>query len=296
MKIKKGIEKCLKKIEKEIKGRKIEIFFYYIYCIFGPVQYFFLNLSWRAKGGQLPSKKERELVKEKVTFIYKSFERQGMAKRLFYNIQKYYPGALVIIADDSRKKLKINSPYAKVIHLPFNSGLSYGLNRALELVKTPYVVRLDDDMLLTPFSRIGNQLEFLLTHEEVDLVGILPLTAPLCKPVFEVAKIYFAQTMSYAPKKLKIPHMTVIGKNHIVVGKSPNIFIVRAEKMKQIGYDDNIRMIDHDEFFRRAAGEIVSAIDVSSFIFHYPNVFDKNYRKFRSDYWGDVEYIRQKYQ
>ncbi len=37
-----------------------------------------------------------------------------------------------------------------------NSGLSYGLNRALEKVKTPYVMRMDDDELLTLKTCLGD--------------------------------------------------------------------------------------------------------------------------------------------
>lgn len=38
------------------------------------------------------------------------------------------------------------------IHLPFNSGLSKGLIEVIAGVETPYVMRLDDDMLLTSSS------------------------------------------------------------------------------------------------------------------------------------------------
>ena len=38
------------------------------------------------------------------------------------------------------------------VQLPFNSGLSKGLNKGLELVQTPFAVRMDDDELLTSYS------------------------------------------------------------------------------------------------------------------------------------------------
>lgn len=103
-------------------------------------------------GKKKTDEKEVQLVKEQVTFIYKSFERQEMAKRLYRNIQSYYPGVKVIVADDSERPLEIDGEYVEVIHLPFNSGLSVGLNRALEQVTTPFVIRMDDDELLTPYT------------------------------------------------------------------------------------------------------------------------------------------------
>ena len=64
-------------------------------------------------------------MRENVTVIFKSFERQKMAKRLYENLQKYYPGVRVVIADDSRKPLDLQGDSLTIIQLPFNSGLSY---------------------------------------------------------------------------------------------------------------------------------------------------------------------------
>lgn len=72
-------------------------------------------------------------MRENVTVIFKSFERQKMAKRLYENLQKYYPGVRVVIADDSRKPLDLQGDSLTIIQLPFNSGLSYmGLIRRLK--------------------------------------------------------------------------------------------------------------------------------------------------------------------
>ena len=106
--------------------------------------------------------------------------------------------------------------------------------------------------------------------------------------------IYSCQTMSNAPKKLLIPHMTHLDETHIVLAKPPQKMIARTEVMKKIGYDNNIRMLDHDEFFFRAAGVAVSVVETTSFLYHRHNTFDKNYGKYRNDYDKDVEYIKQK--
>ena len=84
----------------------------------------------------------------------------------------------MIIADDSENPLDLQEENLEIIRLPFNSVLSYGIGRALEKVTTPYVIRLDDDELLTPFTRFEKQLGFLKAHPEVDLVGVLPLNLP----------------------------------------------------------------------------------------------------------------------
>lgn len=263
---------------------------------FSRVQLWCLNLKWTVTGKKKPTAEESELVAEKVTFMFKSFERHKQAKMLYKNIQKYYPNARVVIADDSKKPLEIkakeNPPH--IIHMPFNSGLSKGLNLALGEVKTEYLMRMDDDELLTPLSKVHEELNFLINHREVDLVGFVPLTAGKCTPVQKIAKTYDEFDMKNAYKPLKIPHLTKIDDNHIVYGKVPNIFLARTEKIKQIGWDDNIRMIDHHEFFTRAAGNIVSVLNPNTAVFHIHNPFDNYYNKFRSDFRDDYYYIKGK--
>ena len=272
----------------------VGILFKWLFSIIIAIEYYLLNIYWWLRGKRLPSEEERQLVRENVTFIYKSFERQGMAKRLFHSIQRYYPGAKVVIADDSAQPLTIENSHAEIIHLPFNSGLSYGISCALERVKTPFLVRLDDDEMLTPYSEFGRHLLFLMKHKEVDLASILCFRAPLWAGRKNEAKKYYRQQFDKS-RPLKIAHMTHIDDSHTVVAKPPNCFIARTEKIKEVGYDKNIRMIDHNEFFYRAAGVIVSVLDESSFIFHYHNPFDTHYMKYRNDTLGDSIYIRKKH-
>lgn len=111
------------------------------------IEYWYFERKWKKQGFSMPDQEEVEFVRENVTVIFKSFERQKMAKRLYENLQKYYPGVRVVIADDSRKPLDLQGDSLTIIQLPFNSGLSYGLNQALERVDTPYVMRvLDGDL------------------------------------------------------------------------------------------------------------------------------------------------------
>ena len=153
---------------------------------------------------------------------------------------------------------------------------------------------MDDDELLTPYTCFEKHLRFLMTHPQADLVGVLPLSAPWCTPVSEIKKAYYAQPMNEAPRRLKIPHMTRMESGYTVLGKVPNIFIVRTDVMKRIGYDDHIRMIDHNDFFYRAAGRMVSVLAEESFVFHDHNRFNRAYQRYRADVAGDRRYIAQR--
>ena len=284
----------MKKLVRRIADTRFSVVLYVIYQIAIFFVHSFVKISWFFSGKRKPDKEAAQFMAENVTFIFKTFERQKLAKKLYKNIQRYYPGVKVIVADDSSKPLNIVGENLEIIRLPFNSGLSFGLNRALEKVGTPFVVRMDDDELLTPYTRFHEHLKFLMEHPEVDLVGVLPFNLPSWTNLKKEAQKYYEQSMSRAPKKLKIPHMTQIDERRKVVAKPPNIFIARTDKMREVGYDDNIRMIDHNEFFYRAAGNIVSALDESCYVLHYHNRYNRHYQTYRSDISGDIEYIRQK--
>lgn len=168
--------------------------------IISNLEYKYFNNKWEKQGRKKPDQSEIDFVRENVTIIYKSFERQKMAKRLYRNIQSYYPGVRVIIADDSSRPLDLQDDSLQVIQLPFNSGLSFGLNRALEKVETPYVMRMDDDELLTVKTCLGAQVNFLEMHPEVDLVGFCTLTAIQCKNPDEEVSKFTSFNMKGAPK------------------------------------------------------------------------------------------------
>lgn len=271
------LKKILRIVYRFIKRSFLCNTFYYLNDL-----YFVIATKMQGESHIKPE--EIEAVEENVTFIFKSFNRQRQAKRLYYNIKGYYPKAEVIIADDSAIPLEIPG----VIHLPFNSGLSKGLQAALDAVETPYVVRFDDDMLLTAKSNIHEELKFLEEHPEVDLVAIM---ADYKRPR-EYAEKFSSIRMH---KNLIIPAGTVIDGKEVVY-KTPNCFIARTEKLRLVGYDENIHIFDHHEFFSRAAGRIVCVIDPDSCIMHCHNMFEKqNYESFRFDTRNDIQYLRGKH-
>ncbi len=284
-----------KNLIKRIAHGPLSSVFSLSWSVFASAQRFFFNIKWKLKGLPMPTDEEISLMRENVTFIFKSFERKKSAKRLYRSIQKYYPGVKVIIADDSKKPLLIKSDHVQIVHLPFNSGLSKGLNKALNLVDTPFTIRMDDDQILTPYTTFHKHLQFLISHPELDLISVFQYTASAPQNWKNKSRPYFKETMDEAPKPLKIPHGTFLDKSYVVLGKVPNVFVARTDKFREIGYDDNIRMTDHLEFFFRAAGTLASALALDSFVLHYHNPFNKKYKKFRGDIAGDCTYIKNKH-
>ena len=266
---------------------------YPLQMIVAKVEYCLLDFFWAMRGFRKPSAEDVALVTSNVTFIFKSFERQNQAKALYKNIRKYYPGARVVIADDSSRPLALEGENLHVIQMPFNSGLSRGLNMALAEVKTPFLMRMDDDELLTRRFDIAGELRFLFSHPDIDLVGIPCIDALRCPSLKKSILPYYKISMKEAPLPLKVPHGTRIDANHVVLGKVPNILLARTESIRKVGWDDNIRMIDHDDFFFRAAGVLVSVISTDSIVFHNHNFFSPTYNRYRNDWKGDALYIRR---
>jgi len=292
--VERSMKERIKYIIKSIAKGPLQPFFSFGCRAINMAEYRILCIWWYVRGGRKPSKKDISLMLDNVTFIYKSFERQKMAKRLYHNIQTYYPGVRVIIADDSSKTLDLQGENLTVLQLPYNSGLSYGLNRALEKVETPFVIRMDDDELLTPFTKFEEQLKFLLKYKDIHMVGVLPFTAPQCRPLRETVESYMNHVLNRRMNPFGVPFFTWIDEQHVILRRTPNIFIVRTDKLRQVGYDDNIRMLDHTEFFIRATGVIHTVMDITCFVFHYHDWFDWNYMKHRRDVEADYQYIEEK--
>lgn len=286
----------IKLLIKKLSHSKLEPLCIFIFNAVSKMEYIILNFIWGIKNTHKESCEDIQLVENNITFIYKSFERQKSAKKLYNNIRHYYPTAKIIIADDSRTPLKIEGDSnLTIIQMPFNSGLSKGLNRAIENVHTPYVMRMDDDEQLTNATNLADELKFLINNENVDLTGFLFTCPPKCKNAKQHIAEYTKFNMSNVPKPLIIPHMTKIDDSHIVMGKVPNIWLARTDKIKKIAWDDNIRIIDHHEFFYRCAGNIVSTLSTKSIIWHCHNPFNKHYHAYRSNYKNDGIYIYHKH-
>lgn len=254
-------------------------------------EYLLYDFWWALRGFKKPSVEDAALVASCVTFMFKSFERQKQAKELYKSIRNYYPGAMVVIADDSQTPLALEDDNLTIIQMPFNSGLSKGLNQALSQIHTPFLMRMDDDELLTRRSDIAGEIRFLLTHQEVDLLGFSCIDALKFRSLKKKIQSYFKFTMKEAPLPLKIAIGTRLDQDHVILGKVPNIFLARTDSVRKVGWDDNIRMIDHHDFFFRAAGVLVSALSMKSVVFHNHNFFSTKYNRYRSDWKGDAAYI-----
>lgn len=115
-------------------------------------------------------------MNDEVTIIIKTFQRPSCLNKLVESIRWFHPFIRIVIADDSKDEsaiVSIPTVLKKNLHymlLPFDSGASYGRNRALAEVTTPYVVTLDDDFIFTKDTKLEVWLD-ILKNSNIDLVG-----------------------------------------------------------------------------------------------------------------------------
>ena len=268
-------------------------FFSHLYLGISALEYRLLQCVWSVGTEKSVSPEQRREVSEGVTIIFKSFQRQEMAKQLVKSIRKQFPEIKIVIADDSEKPLMIEDPNLEIVQLPFNSGLSRGLNAALKKVSTPYVMRMDDDELFTCRTKLVQQLHFLKNHEDIGLVGFGVRDSLRWNSLKKRYNTYAKQTMHNAGRATSVAPMTRIDEAHVVFAKVPNVFLARTELVKKVGYDNNVRMLDHNDFFFRASGVIVSVLAEDTIIYHRHNFFDKGYMMFRNDTARDLQIINR---
>lgn len=204
-------------------------------------------------------------MNDEVTIIIKTFQRPSCLNKLVESIKWFYPFIRIVIADDSKDESAIVSipvTLKRNIHymlLPFDSGASYGRNRALAEVTTPYVVTLDDDFVFTKDTKLEVWVE-ILKNSSIDIVG------------GNVGNARYEACFNIENKVLRYLH-THRGEEYglklydIVL----QFWIGETERIKQYaGWDDDFKTIDHSMFFLKAFNKLKIAYCPEVSVDHQP--------------------------
>jgi len=90
--------------------------------------------------------------------------------------QRYEPLELIIVDDASdddtlRKVSAFNDPRISVLRNTTGQGLTVSLNRGLAAAQGEFIARIDDDDIWVGQEKLTKQVDFLLKHPRVGLVG-----------------------------------------------------------------------------------------------------------------------------
>ncbi len=232
-----------------------------------------------------------------LTIAIKTFERPELVTRAVLSLRRIHPNIPIIIADDSREPISFdNDPFTATLHLPFDTGISFGRNRAIERVKTPYYLLMDDDLYFKLDSNLEGLIHVLETTN-FDIIGLRMLNYSTGKGYCR-GELQFAGTLERVNDEL----VHYIGKNHGIHQGYPrydivlNCFVARTNKVAEIKFDENIKIgKEHSDFFLTAKQNgILVTISKDSFI-HHRQIKSSDYFSFRDRGYLYTEYYFQKH-
>ena len=186
------------------------------------------------------------------TAIVKTFQRPDTVRRLVHSLRTNLPGSPVIVADDGTPYADAEEPLEGVtehLKLPHDSGISRGRNAALELVETPYLLLLDDDFVVQPDHEVLDAIALLEESDEYDI---------LC---FRQSRDSGKSWSSWASD---FRHDSKRNTLHRIAAQQPitgivqrvdmglNAFVARTERIREVKWDDELKVGEHWDFFWRA--------------------------------------------
>lgn len=235
----------------------------------------------RARHGRA-NEVERAEVARRVTMTVKTFERPDVLRRCLASARTVFDGRIVV-ADDSRMPVSGLGPGIDVIDLPFNMGVPAGRNAALDAVDTEFVFVSDDDIVFTAASDIVAGMNYLDDNPQVDLVALTRIDLPRWRAV----EAHDATALFAGAAAPLVPYGTLID-GLPVVPKTPQLYLARTASIQQVRWDERLRMVDHRDFFSRAAGLIVSVQARTVHGYHLRTPFDPFYNSYREDVAADL--------
>ncbi|MDV3002190.1 MAG: hypothetical protein N5P05_003796 [Chroococcopsis gigantea SAG 12.99] len=217
-------------------------------------------------------------MEDNVTIIIKTFERPNCLMRLVKSIRKYYKKIAILVVDDSKSPI---SPLPEEItgyyHLPFDSGLSYGRNFALEKIETKYFLLCDDDMIFTEDTDL-EKIYSVLEKGVFDIVS--------CHMVDHIRKTNFRLGINRWGGNMEIKNGKYIhtyGKPRFYKDDLPvydivlNFFMASKEKIGLKAWDENIKIgYEHSDFFLQAKSKSLLSTVISVFLYIITQKIVKN--------------------
>lgn len=226
-------------------------------------------------------------IRELVTIVIKTFERPHSLRRLIKSIKTFYGDIEIIVASDS--KIPEVLPGIKTVYLPFNSGVSIGRAAALQEVSTPYFVSLDDDFILWGRSDFSHMLTNMEEYGEIDVMGGWLINLPFWVRSGPGGILH----VPHAPTNIQLREKQV--GPFLCHGKVPQFYMARTERIKEIGWDPRVKVLDHSMFFGRLFQERTVVFNQEVSVLHARTPFNSNYLTYRNDIERDAELFRQEY-
>jgi hypothetical protein len=205
--------------------------------------------------------KERGGIDQILTIGIKTFMRPKALEFCLKNIINLYPNINIIISDDSPDNYKVYNKKVidkfsginkniKHILLPFDSGLSFGRNKFVELCKTKYILVLDDSRTITYKTKLEKMVEFL-EDTDYDLIGgIIPERRGVHSHYSKnFKKVYNLNDKIYVDYTTKLKKINYHKLNVEETNMTLNVFVARTDKLKKYPWNNKLKLGEHSIFF-----------------------------------------------
>jgi len=212
--------------------------------------------------------KKKELKKLKdVTFIIKTFDRPESLYKLMNSIDYDVP---ILIANDGKQQ--VEHPKATVYELPFDTGLSAGRNFLLDKVKTKYFLLLDDDFVFTKKTKIEELVKVI--EKGFDIVSGYVEGHVYNHTIFKIKDNVLIHDKIKSKGKYK---------GYPLYDLVLNFFVGRTRKIRNLKWDDKLKIGEHEDFFLRAKDKKLKVtVQPKVSIVHERNPSSEEYIKYRN--------------
>lgn len=228
-----------------------------------------------------------EAVTRQMTALVKTFERPHVLRRLVASMARLYPALHVIAVDDSREPISL--PGVETIAMPYDSGISAGRNEGLRHVATPFVLVLDDDFVFYRHTRLGPALALMERHPEIDIMGGRVIDLPFMR-----SRAVPHGAIFQTDAKPSVALGSRLG-GLLVVDKVPNFYLARADRLRLVEWDPQLKMAEHADFFTRALGVLTTVSNPDLRCLHARTPFDRDYMTKRMDLAASFEVLDERY-
>jgi len=179
---------------------------------------------------------------------------EGLGK-LLESIRRYYPELPVIVVDDSPEpypEVSARFPFVHHQTFPFDVGIGHCLNWVLDTVDADYVVLLEDDFQFCEKTDIPRLVVPVKT-------GLYDIMGGGCMNMNNGAQLQrFVGRFRFVPVNeddmtVEIDHFDVDQLQGITpCDVALNFFAARVDVLKDLGWDEELKVARHMDFFLRA--------------------------------------------
>jgi hypothetical protein len=256
----------------------------FIFCLLILLLLFLLSINIENFNN---NKSIEKYIEKNVTICFKTIYRKDLLYEHINDIRHILPNINIIVADDSHSKYIIKNKNIinkfnniEYLELPYDSGLSYGRNKAVEKVKTKYTIITDDSRCITDIKQIYDLVYFMEHNNKYDVICGNSLERGVFSGkftyLFDIINKNNIKNMIKQNKqiKIKIKHKNI--QNLEIINKKLNLykthigincFISKTSTLKKYKWDDNLKLREHKHFFLKLFINNINVLYCDKFIF-----------------------------